>query len=170
MKRLQIAMLTSALLMGGAAVSAAESQPASQAQSKEILVLVAVNSNGHVTAARHAEKLPDSLEKLLRSNLDAWIVKPASENGRHVDSTMLVKVNLNTGQNAKGQNEAYFTYVSAQPIPAHRSWKIEGGNVIATGGDYRPDQNQKDAPLSSMPGSQTNSDSNPPAAGGQSRS
>jgi len=159
-------MMTGALLMGSAAVDAAEPQ----AQSREMLVLVAVNSNGHVTAARHAEKLPDSLEKLLRSNLDAWIVKPASDNGRHVDSTMLVKVDLNTRQNAKGQNEASFTYVSSQPIPRHGTWKIEGGNVIATGGDYRPDDNTRDPSLRSMPGSQTNSISNPPAVGGQSRS
>ncbi|HEX7748384.1 hypothetical protein [Bordetella sp.] len=149
MKKFHVATIMVALMAGicfAGATAAQTPASASSSQSTPMSVLVSVSDKGQVTGVRYAEKLPDSVSKLLRKTLDKWIVKPAVDNGRRVPSQMLVKVNLVTKPDTNGQTQAYFTYVSTQAIPKGRTWKIIDGNVVVTGGEYMRENEAKQPP------------------------
>lgn len=140
MKKLHSAMIVGALFAcGGVAFATGAQATASEAQADQarpMAVVVSVSEQGHVTKLRYAEKLPDSVQKLLKTTISKWITKPAVENGRHVESQVLMTVQLHTEPAANGQKQAYFSYVSSEAMRNTSDWKLVDGHVIYTGKEY----------------------------------
>lgn len=109
-------------------------------------VVVSVSEQGRVSRIRYAEKLPDSLQKLLKTTISKWITKPAVKNGRHVESQVLMTVQLHTEPAADGQKQAYFSYVSSEAMRNTSDWKLVDGHVIYTGKEYVRERGGVDPP------------------------
>lgn len=85
-------------------------------------VLVHVNAEGKITDVLPAYPLSHGLMRVLRSNLDAMIHKPATDSqGKPISSQFIIKMALKSEQRSTGDYDAHFTYVSASPVPAG-SW------------------------------------------------
>lgn len=154
MKRILTAMIAAALLVAGGAASAlaqastGASADQSADQGTSMGVVVNVDVHGRVTQARHAQKLPDNVEKLLRKTLDQWITKPAIVNGRRVDSQVFFTVVLRSEKQPDGNYVAKFDYVSSQPVPSgYKGFEVVNGNVVMTEGarSLRYDQDAQQA-------------------------
>lgn len=81
-------------------------------------VLVRVDAAGKVTQASPAYTLPPKMTRLLRDNLSEMIRKPATDkHGKPTSSQFIMNVALQAKPNGAGAYEAFFSYVSATPVP-----------------------------------------------------
>ncbi|HUB88572.1 MAG TPA: hypothetical protein VMA74_02465 [Dyella sp.] len=84
-------------------------------------VLVYVNDRGKVTDALPAYRLSPELSRLLRTNLDEMIHKPAyDKQGKPMASQFIINVALQSAPRNAGGYDAHFAYVSASPVPPGR--------------------------------------------------
>lgn len=171
MNKLHSAVIAGVLFACTGAASAVHSQTTetSSDQPAPMSVVVSVSDQGHVTKIKYAEKLPDSVAKLLKTTISKWVTKPAVANGRHVESQVLMTVELHTKPTADGQKEVYFSYISSEAIRRNSDWKLVDGHVIYTGREYVRErggidpprwENQQSAPPPPPPAS-------PPSGSGQ---
>lgn len=172
MKKLHSAMIAGALFACAGAAFAVEPQTAAPAapaaqqdQARTMVAVVSVNEQGHVTRIKCAEKLPDSVNKLLKTTISKWITKPAVVNGRHVESQLLMTVQLHTEPAADGQKQAYFSYVSSEAMRNTSDWKIVDGRVIYTGKDYVRESSGIDPPRWENNSAPVSPPSAPPSSG-----
>ncbi|BFI95464.1 MAG: hypothetical protein RSP_09740 [Rhodanobacter sp.] len=81
-------------------------------------VLVRVDAQGKVTEASPAYALSPKMSRLLQDNLGEMIRKPATDkHGKPVSSQFIMNVALHATPNGASDYDAYFTYVSAKPVP-----------------------------------------------------
>ncbi|WP_458070386.1 hypothetical protein [Rhodanobacter sp. BL-MT-08] len=99
-------------------------------------VLVRVNSHGKVTKISPSSNLSPAFERLLASDLNAWITGPAIIKGRAMDSEMIVNVALQVSPRGDGKYDTQFSYVSssASPFPSSH-WVTLDGNRLAIADD-----------------------------------
>lgn len=99
-------------------------------------VLVRVNSHGKVTKVSPSSDLSPVFDRLLVSDLNAWITGPAIIKGRAMDSEMIVNVALEVSPRADGKYDTQFSYVSssASPFPSSH-WVTLDGNQLAIADD-----------------------------------
>lgn len=84
-------------------------------------VLVHVNAQGRVTDALPAYRLSPDLMRLLRSNLDEMIHKPAfDKQGKPMATQFIINLTLQSAPRSGGGYDAHFAYVSASPVPEGR--------------------------------------------------
>jgi hypothetical protein len=122
------------VLIGVAAASGPESL--SGFTPRVIPVLVCVNSYGKVTKISPSSNLSPAFERLLASDLNAWITGPAIIKGRAMNSEMIVNVALQTSPRGDGKYDTYFSYISssASPFPSSH-WVTLNGNQLAIADD-----------------------------------
>lgn len=120
MKRLPIFIACTLLAMVS---QAAVAFPGSlqERRHKILPVLVRVGANGAVTDVSPAYELTPQLRRLLRTDLDALIARPAMEHGRPISSQLVVNLALLAEPHAMGGYRARFVYVSKSPVP-NGSW------------------------------------------------
>lgn len=81
-------------------------------------VLVQVNAQGRVTNASPAYQLTPKLSRLLRTNLDGMIRKPAvDKHGKPIPSQFIMNMAVRTEPRTDGNYDAWFAYVSTKPVP-----------------------------------------------------
>lgn len=121
MKTLQSAVIAG-ILVATTGVAMASSGSLSEFKPRFLPVLVQVDSHGKVTEASPANELPPHLRRLLRSNLDEMISKPATDkHGRPMASQVIINLVLKTTPNENGRYDAQFAYLSTAPVPSG-SW------------------------------------------------
>ncbi|NII09439.1 hypothetical protein [Oleiagrimonas sp. C23AA] len=86
---------------------------------KVLAVYVKVNADGKVKDVSPAHRLSPRMQRALRKNLEAMITHPAqSDDGKPVNSQMLMYLTTDTEQMPNGKYNMHFKYVSARPLPA----------------------------------------------------
>ena len=154
-----------------AVTAAAQSASLDQFRPKVLPVLVQVNAHGQITSASPAFELTPSLTRLLRTNLDEMINRPATDKqGRPMASQFVMNLAVQATPHSKGEYNVNFAYVSTSPVPAG-SWywvHIDGhrlalapqhsGNVRQPTPmnryQYPPDSNRSFTPVPTSPASQ----------------
>lgn len=133
MKALHISLIASALAaLAGTAMASSGSLV--QFKPKVMPVVVQVDTQGKVTDIMPSEQLPPGLSRLLREQLDTWIVKPAVVKGHPVSSRFIAEVAMRANRRKDGKYEASFVYVKSLPMPFGGSvhWNvIDGGLELA---------------------------------------
>lgn len=81
-------------------------------------VLVRVDRAGKVTRVSSAWPLSPALDRLLRTDLDRMITRPAQRHGKPVASQFVINLALNAQPRTDGAYDARFTYVSTSPVPS----------------------------------------------------
>ena len=118
MRSLLLSSVMIVALLGGTSAVADDSMSLNQFPHRVEPVLMRVNAQGKVTEASPAYALPLRLTRLLHTNLDEMIKKPAvDKHGKPVSSQFIMNVALRTEPRSTGDYEAYFTYVSTAPVP-----------------------------------------------------
>jgi hypothetical protein len=111
-------------------------------------VLVRVDAHGKVTEASPAYALPAKMIRLLNANLGEMIRSPATDkHGKPISSQFIMNVALQAKPTDSDDYDAYFTYVSAKPIPPG-SWywvHLDGDRLAlaSQGSMYRHDQRMR---------------------------
>jgi hypothetical protein len=110
-------------------------------QPRTLPVLVQVNSQGKVTQTLPAVSLSPVISRLLSTNLDEIITKPAYDRGRPVASQFVINLALVGTPLDNGKINVHFAYVSEVPVPGG-SWHWENWNdrrfaLVANGYDGR---------------------------------
>lgn len=151
MKRIHIAMITGAMLLGAGSATALELQQTvtgtAPAAIPKMGVVVDVDAGGHITNVKHAQKLSSGVETLLHETLSKWIVKPAIIDGRRAKSQMFVNVAMKTEPRADGNYDVHFDYISSKQVPkGTHSWAIVEGNLVQTHGVVNINYNPRIAP------------------------
>ena len=118
MRSLLLSSVMIVALLGGTSAAADDSMSLNQFRHKVEPVLMRVNAQGKVTEASPAYSLPLRLNRLLRTNLDEMIKKPAvDKHGKPVSSQFIMNVALRAEPRSTGDYNAHFAYVSTAPIP-----------------------------------------------------
>lgn len=116
----RLAMVALLLACSGAATATSASLNAFH--DKVMPVLVQVNSQGQVTSASPAIALSPKISRLLRTNLDEMISKPATDKQGHpIASQFIINLAVQAALLDNGKYAAHFTYLSTQPVPTG-SW------------------------------------------------
>lgn len=129
-------------LLASASAVADDSMSINQFPHKVEPVLVRVDAHGKVTEASPAYALPAKMTRLLNANLGEMIRSPATDkHGKPVSSQFIMNVALQTKPTGSNDYDAYFTYVSAKPVPPG-SWywvHLDGDRLAlaSQGGMYR---------------------------------
>lgn len=94
-------------------------------------VVVQVNVRGQVTDILPSEQLTPRLQKMLATQLDAWIVKPATVKGHPVASRFIVEVAMQAKPRKDGNYDASFVYVKslAMPFGGAVHWNVINGGL-----------------------------------------
>ncbi|WP_255324918.1 hypothetical protein [Rhodanobacter sp. OR444] len=110
------------MLAAGTGAAATPSGSLNEFRPKVLPVLVQVNAQGKITDASPAMKLPPSLDRLMRANLNEMISKPATDKkGRPIASQFIANLVLHTTPRTEGGYDAQFVYESISPVPSG-SW------------------------------------------------
>ncbi len=120
MKSFQLTVLAG-ILAATSSVAMASSGSLNEFKPQTLSVLVHVNAQGKVTDASPAMELTPALRRLLMSNLDEVISKPATRHGRPVASQFVANMVLQVTPRDEGDYEAHFAYLSSSPVPSG-SW------------------------------------------------
>lgn len=102
-------------------------------------VLVRVDASGRVTNMRPSVRLTPRVERLLRTNLQEMIAKPAMLQGRAISSQFVMQLALVREKRDDGKYTVRFEYVSSLPIPGG-SWywvHIDGYRLALAEDDVR---------------------------------
>ncbi|GEM_PF-2631487 len=114
-------MMCAWMLLAAAPALASDSMSLNGFHDHALPVLVRVNAAGKVTSVLPAVQLAPRTDRLLRSNLEQMITRPAVEKGKPVSSQFVIQLALITERKGDGIYKAHFQYVSAMPVPAG-SW------------------------------------------------
>lgn len=107
-------------------------------------ILVRVNSHGKVTKISPSSDLSPAFDRLLASNLDTWITRPAVVKGRAIDTEMIVNVALQVSPREDGKYDANFSYVSSSASPYMSShWVTIDGNQLTLADDHNLDRGNR---------------------------
>ncbi|MDE2278222.1 MAG: hypothetical protein KGK04_01410 [Xanthomonadaceae bacterium] len=116
--RTSFLLLAAAALLGSTCAIADDSMSLNRFPHKVEPVLVRVDAHGRVTEASPAYALPAKMSRLLNANIREMISKPATDkHGRPISSEFIMNLALQAKPSGVGHYEAYFTYVSAKPVP-----------------------------------------------------
>ena len=98
---------------------------------KVMPVVVQVNAQGRVTDVLPSEQLTPRLQKMLVTQLDAWIIKPATVKGHPVGSRFIVEVAMQAKPRKDGNYDASFVYVKslAMPFAGAVHWNVINGGL-----------------------------------------
>jgi len=136
MKRVYRVAFAGLLVVSIGAAAASGPESLSGFTPRVMPVLVRVNSHGKVTKISPSSNLSPAFDRLLASDLNAWITGPAIIKGRAMDSEMIVNVALEASLRGDGKYNTYFSYVSssASPFPSSH-WVTLNGNQLAIADD-----------------------------------
>ena len=138
-------------LLGSTSAIADDSMSINQFPHKIEPVRVRVDAHGKVTEASPAYTLPLKMTRLLNANIGEMISKPATDkHGKPVSSQFIMNVALQAKPNDANDYDAYFTYVSAKPIPPG-SWywvHLDGDRLaLASQGSMYPHGHRPRLPI-----------------------
>ncbi len=122
MKLIQICLVAGVALascgIASAQFAAGARDPSLNASTPKVIpVLVNVDRAGKVTSVSSSTRLEPRYDRLLRSNLDEMITKPAMDHGKPMSSQFVMNVALEVTPRPQGDYDARFVYVSANPVP-----------------------------------------------------
>lgn len=102
---------------GCAMVSASPKGKDDAFQSRQLPVLVKVDSHGKVTESEPAYRLRPSLKRELHGIIQKMITKPAMDHGKPTASQFVINFNMVATAQENGGYAAKFKYVSIKPLP-----------------------------------------------------
>lgn len=116
--RTSFLLLAATALLGSTCAIADDSMSLNRFPHKVEPVLVRVDAHGRVTEASPAYTLPAKMSRLLNANIQEMISKPATDkHGKPISIEFIMNLALQAKPSGTDHYEAYFTYVSAKPVP-----------------------------------------------------